>query len=135
MIVRKRGRSLVNKIINKLPFVLHIPCYQYCGPETKLAKRLPRGDLGINPLDAACREHDIAYSKNRENVQAGNEADKILAKKVWNRVKSKDAGFGKKAAAYAVTNTMKLKSRFGMGLKKKKKRSKTRARVGRGLKK
>ena len=135
MIIRKRGRGLVNKIINKLPFELHIPGYQYCGPGTKLAKRLARGDLGINPLDAACKEHDIAYSRNRENVQARNDADKILAKKAWNRVKSKDATLGEKAAAYAVTNTMKLKSRFGMGLKKKKKRNKKRARVGRGLKK
>ena len=121
MIVHKRGRGLVNKIINKLPFELHIPGYQYCGPGTKLVKRLARGDPGINPLDAACKEHDIAYSRNRENIQARNEADKILAEKAWNRVKSKDARFGEKAAAYAVTNTMKLKSRFGMGLKKKRK--------------
>ena len=134
MIKHKRGRGLVNKIINKLPFELHIPGSQYCGPGTKLAKRLARGDLGINPLDAACKEHDIAYSRNRENVQARNNADKILAEKAWNRVKSKDARFGEKAAAYAVTNTMKLKSRFGMGLKKKKSVKKC-ARVDKGLKK
>ena len=119
MIIYNRGRGSVNKIINELPFELHIPGYQYCGPDTKLAKRLARGDLGINPLDAACKQHDIACSKNRENVQARNETDKILAEKAWNSVKSKDARFGEKAAAYAVTNTMKLKSRFGMGLKKK----------------
>ena len=118
---KKRGRGLVNNLLNRLPFELHIPGYQYCGPGTKLAKRLARGDPGINPLDSACKEHDIAYSRNRENIQARNEADKILAEKAWNRVKSKDAGFGEKAAAYAVTNTMKLKSRFGMGLKRKKK--------------
>ena len=101
-----------------------------------MVKHLARGDLGINPLDAACKEHDIVYSRNRENVQARNDADKILAEKAWNRVKSKDARFGEKAVAYAVTNTMKLKSRFGMGLKKKKKKSsKKRARVGKGLKK
>ena len=99
-----------------------------------MAKRLARGDLGINPLDAACKEYDIAYSRNHENVQARNEADKILAEKAWNRVKSKDVRFGEKAAAYAVTNTMKLISRFGMGLKKKKKSSKKRARVGERLK-
>ena len=55
MIIHKRGRGLVNKIINKLPIELHIPGYQYCDPGTKLAKRLAREDLGINPLDAACR--------------------------------------------------------------------------------
>ncbi|XP_029665449.1 uncharacterized protein LOC115236867 [Formica exsecta] len=38
-------------------------CYQFCGPGTHLETRLARGDRGINPLDAACREHDIAYSR------------------------------------------------------------------------
>ena len=33
--------------------------------------------------------------------------------------------FGEKVAAYAVTNTMKLKSRFGMGLKKQKSSKRT----------
>ena len=135
MIIHKRGRGFVNKIINKLPFELHIPGYQYCGPGTKLAKRLARGDLGINSLDAACKEHDIAYSRNRENIQARNTADKILADRAWNRVKSKDASFGEKAAAYAITNTMKLKSRFGMGLKKKKSKKQNNAKkLGMGLK-
>ena len=32
---------------------------------------------------------------------------------------TKDASIGEKAAAYTVTNAMKLKSKFGMGLKKK----------------
>ena len=43
------------------------------------------GDPGINPLDSACKEHDIAYSRNRENIQARNEADKILAEKAKKR--------------------------------------------------
>ena len=84
---------MANNLINRLHFELHIPDYQYCGPGSKLAKRLARGDPGINLLDSACKEYDIAYSRNRENVQARNEADKILAEKAWNRVKSKDADF------------------------------------------
>lgn len=28
----KRGNGLLNKIIDKLPFELHVPSYQYCGP-------------------------------------------------------------------------------------------------------
>lgn len=119
---RKRGRGILNTLINKLPFEAHIPGYQYCGPGTKLAMRLARGDPGINPLDAACKEHDIAYSKNREDVVARNTADKILADKAWKRVFDKKASIGEKAAAYAVTNAMNLKSKFGMGLKKKKKK-------------
>lgn len=65
---KKRGVGLLNKIIDKLPFELHVPGYQYCGPGTHLQKRLTRGDPGINPLDTACKRHDIAYTdKNSEN--------------------------------------------------------------------
>jgi len=103
---KKKGRGLVNKLINKLPFELHIPGYQYCGPGTKLAKRLARGDPGINLLDSACKEHDIAYSQNQENLEARHIADRILANKAWKRVKSKDAGFSEKNSAWAVINAM-----------------------------
>ncbi|KYM99011.1 hypothetical protein ALC62_10261 [Cyphomyrmex costatus] len=58
------GRGLLNKAINALPFELHIPGYQFCGPGTRLEKRLARDDRGINPLDTACREHDIAYTRS-----------------------------------------------------------------------
>ncbi|EFN86083.1 hypothetical protein EAI_03310, partial [Harpegnathos saltator] len=42
---------------------LHIPGYQFC-PGTRLIKRLARGNQCINSLDAACREHDIVYSRS-----------------------------------------------------------------------
>ena len=116
---RKKDRGLVNKLLNSLPVELHIPGYQYCGPGTKLAKRLARGDSGINALDTACKEHDIVYSQNRENIEARNAADKVLANKAWGRVTAGDAGVGEKMAAYAITNAMKLKRKFGMGMKKK----------------
>ena len=61
----KTGSGLVNRIINRLPIELHIPGYQFCGPGTRLQKRLARGDEGINPLNAACREHDIVYSRRK----------------------------------------------------------------------
>jgi hypothetical protein len=115
---RRCGKGLLNKIINSLPVELHLPGYQYCGPGTKLAKRLARGDPGINPLDAACKEHDIAYSKDRENLEARNAADKVLAERAWQRVFAKDANLGEKAAAWAVTNAMKAKMKFGMGIRK-----------------
>ena len=31
-----QGKGLLNRIINKLPFELHLTGYQYCGPGTKL---------------------------------------------------------------------------------------------------
>jgi len=46
-------------------------------------------------------------------------ADRILAQKAWERVIVKDATLGEKAAAWAVTNVMKAKTKLGMGLKKK----------------
>uniref|UniRef100_A0A6P7GHZ1 Uncharacterized protein LOC114342888 n=1 Tax=Diabrotica virgifera virgifera TaxID=50390 RepID=A0A6P7GHZ1_DIAVI len=102
-----KGEGLVNTLINKLPFELHIPGgYQYCGPGTKLKKRLARGDPGINPLDAACKQHDIAYSQH-SSLEERHKADKELENRAWERVKSKDASIGEKTAALLVTGGMK----------------------------
>lgn len=117
----KKGRGLLNTLINKLPFEAHLPGYQYCGPGTKLQDRLARGDQGINLLDAACREHDIAYSQNK-SLTDRHKADEILENKAWERVKAKDATLGEKTAAWFVTNTMKSKRKLGMGLQKKSKK-------------
>jgi len=59
--------SLLNCAIHALLFELHIPEYQFCDPETHLKKRLARGDRDINPLDAAYRKHDIAYSHSNDS--------------------------------------------------------------------
>ena len=111
----KTGSGIVNSLINKLPFELHLPGYQYCGPGTKLKKRLARGDLGINPLDAACKKHDIVYSQNLNNLGERHKADSELEQRAWERVKSKDSTASEKASAWLVTNIMKAKQRFGMG--------------------
>lgn len=119
-----KGRGVLNRVPNNLPVELHIPGYQYCGPGTKLEKRLARADPGINPLDRACKVHDIAYSTNREDVAARNRADRELALKAWERARSSDAGLGEKAAAFVVAKIMKSKAKRGMGVDKviKKKR-------------
>jgi len=41
---------------------------------------LERGDQGINPLDEACKEHDIAYSQNKA-LSKRHRADSILINK------------------------------------------------------
>lgn len=115
-----QGEGIVNEAINRLPFELHLPGYQFCGPGTKLRKRLLRGDVGINRLDAACREHDIAYSV--DNIKERHEADRVLQEKAWQRVKSSDASLGEKSAAWTVTNIMKAKRKLGLGMKRKKSR-------------
>nr|WP_253308888.1 hypothetical protein [Rickettsia endosymbiont of Ceutorhynchus assimilis] len=109
-----KGKGLLNSAINKLPFELHLPGYSYCGLGTKLAERLARGDQPINKLDAACKEHDIEYSKNKE-LHKRHQADKVLENRAWERVKAKDSSFGEKSAAWLVTNVMKAKRKLGMG--------------------
>lgn len=115
-IAATKGRGLLNKVINKLPIELHLPGYQYCGPGTKLQKRLARGDQGINLLDQACKEHDIAYS-NYKNLSDRHIADKVLAEKAWQRVTSNDSSILEKANALMVSNMMKGKVKLGMGMK------------------
>lgn len=124
----KRGKGIVNSVINKLPFELHIPSYQYCGPGTKLKKRLARNDPGINELDRACKAHDIAYSQSKE-VADRNRADNILATKAWQRFKSKDASLGERAAALGVSGIMKAKSAMGAGMKAKQRKRKSHAKL------
>lgn len=120
--VRRKGHGLLNKLIDKLPVELHLPGYQFCGPGTKLTKRLERGDRGINLLDAACREHDIAYQGN----EGRHEADKQLFKRAWARLKSKDASLSEKSAALIVAGAMKGKTTLGMGIKRSSNRKRAR---------
>lgn len=120
--------SVVNKAIDLLPLELHLPGYNYCGPGTNLSKRLSRGDKGINPLDEACKIHDIAYSRFSDSENR-RQADKQLASKAWERVKASDSSIGERAAALAVTAAMKTKTALGSGKRKSKKAPKK----GKGL--
>ena len=124
MSAKRRGCGLLNSAINALPFELHIPGYQFCGPGTRLEKRLARGDTGINPLDAACREHDIAYSRSKDLAKR-HVADNILAKEARKRITAKDSTLGERAAAATVWAAMKTKTKIGMGMKTKMKKKKT----------
>lgn len=122
------GTGLLNTIINKLPFEAHLPGgYQYCGPGTRLQERLERGDPGINPLDKACKEHDIAYSQH-EDLSTRHRADKQLQRSAWARVRARDASLGEKAASLLVSGAMAAKTKLGMGCSNKslKKRKSTR---------
>lgn len=116
----KTGRGILNSAINKLPLEIHIPGYQFCGPGTKLEKRLKAGQKGINGLDKACRVHDIAYNAS-SNLKDRNIADKELAKQAMLRARSKNARFGEKIAALTVAGLTKVKSALGAGLQTKKK--------------
>lgn len=111
-----QGGGLVNNIINNLPFELHLPGYNYCGPGTKLEKRLLRGDKGINQLDEACKQHDIAYANNLD-IPNRHKADLQLLNMAKQRTKAKDARKGEKLASWLVSKVMKTKLKTGAGLK------------------
>lgn len=111
-----KGKGLLNSLINRLPFELHLPGYNYCGPGTHLRKRLKRGDKGINPLDNACMQHDIAYD-NYSNLEDRHKADIILKDMAKKRSRSKDASTGEKLSSWLVNKVMKVKLKSGGGTK------------------
>ena len=75
--------SVLDNLIDLLPFEMHVPGYKFCGPGTKLAERIQRGDIGINPLDEACRQHDLTYNNPNSNRR---QADRILAEYAFSRM-------------------------------------------------
>lgn len=134
-----RGGGFISKITNRaidsLPFEAHLKGYNFCGPGTRLQERLARGDKGINPLDEACKLHDIAYATYKDSDRR-RIADKELAERAWARVKSTDAKFGEKAAAWLVTTSMKAKAKIGGGgggKVKKRRSSRPKHRRGKGI--
>lgn len=111
--------SLLNWLINHLPFELHLPGYNYCGPGTNLIKRLTRGDKGVNKLDEYCKEHDIAYHKS-SSLRDRHKADLVLLKMAKKRAVASDASVGEKFAAHLVSKAMLTKVKTGAGLQNRK---------------
>lgn len=111
-----KGGGLIDSIINNLPFELHLPGYQFCGPGTRLRERLARGERGVNKLDNACMHHDIAYSNSR-SLEDRHKADNILINMAKQRLRSKDASKGEKIASWLVNKAMKTKVRLGAGVR------------------
>jgi len=71
---------LLNNAINVFSFELHILTYQFCDPGMHLEKRLAKDNQSINPLDTACREHDIIYVNNL----TANRLEPELEPENWN---------------------------------------------------
>lgn len=118
----KKAFGLIDSVINKMPEI-HIPGYQYCGPGTKLAKRLARGDPGINKLDVACKDHDLAYASCKD-TKSRRKADKVLIARAFKRVYSGDAKLNERTAALLVSGLMSAKmglTKIGLGLGARKK--------------
>lgn len=109
------GNGILDKTLFAIPYELHVPGYQFCGPNTKLEERLKRGDTGINGLDTACKYHDIAYAQSND-LKMRHEADKVLAKRALERFHAKNSSWKEKMVALGVAGAMKAKVKLGMGL-------------------
>jgi len=68
-------------------------------------------------LDAACREHGIAYSRSND-LDERHVADRVLAGRARERIIARDSTLGERAAATAVWAAMKAKTKLGMRMKK-----------------
>ena len=132
------GSGIFNTMLNKLPLPeihLRLPkdipteqvpggdfnntgTYSFCGPFTKLQKRLQQGYKGVNNLDRACMQHDIAYSQNSDTKNR-NFADDILAKVAIDIVNDPDEPAYERLQAKTVAAIMAAKSRFGLGTNSK----------------
>ena len=95
---------------------MHLPGYNYCGPFTRLDKRLARGDAPINKMDAGCQKHDIFYRVRRDTKER-HVADKELTDIAKERMYASDASDGEKINAALVRAAMNSKVAFGMGVR------------------
>jgi hypothetical protein len=115
----KTGSGVFNTVLNKLKKVipeLRLPGYNYCGPFTKLDKRLARGDEPINKLDAGCKDHDIFY-RDHKDTKERHIADKELENIAAERMHASDASIRERIDVALVRTAMKSKGFLGMGLK------------------
>jgi hypothetical protein len=110
---RKTGSGLLNWVINHLPTELHLPGYRFCGPGTRLQKRLAEGQQGINQLDELCKQHDIAYDRFQTVVDR-NEADYKLQLGAQKIASDPNTRLTERLAAKLVARVMKTKRQYGV---------------------
>jgi hypothetical protein len=91
--------------------------YSYAGPFTRLEQRLREGYQGVNDLDRASREHDLAYSKYKD-TENRHKHDDILAQRAVD-IAANSIDLQERKDAQYVAGIMSGKQRFGLGLKKK----------------
>ena len=66
----------------------------------------------------------ISATQKRNVTEKAKKADRILEEKAEERLRSKNAKIGEKAAAFSEANTMKLERKLGMGISQKQKKKK-----------
>jgi hypothetical protein len=116
--ILKTGSGIFNTLLNKLSNLmpeLHLKDYKFCGPFTKLAKRLIRSDEPLNKLDAGCMKHDIYY-RDHKDTKGRHIADKELENLAEERSLASDADVHERNNAAFIRAVMKGKRFFGMGI-------------------
>ena len=122
-----QNNSVIDSLIDLLPFEMNFPGLEFCGPGSHLEERLNRGEQGVNQLDKACLQHDLVYAAKDKDRR---KADRILADKAFSRMLSFDAEPDERTAALVTACCMISKITFekfferiqkAIGLNKKKK--------------
>ena len=78
------GGSFLNTLVNKLPFEMHLPGYNFTGPGTKLYKRLnPNGtpkewSIPINKVDNAAYHRALCSSKHYDTKTRNEVCDNSI---------------------------------------------------------
>ncbi|DAC81606.1 TPA_asm: PLA2X [Physarum slime mold MELD virus] len=120
LLVKQLSAGPINWLVNHLPFEMHLRDgerkikYNFCGPGTRLKEHLARGDVGINKLDNACMQHDIAYRDNR-TAEARHPADLALAAAAEKVAADPNATKDERDKANFVTAVMRGKLYLGSG--------------------
>lgn len=121
--VIKRGGSFLSNALEKYNNEIHLPSYQFCGPNTKVLDRLNKGQRGINKLDRECLQHDLAYLKNKD-IKTRHTADAELIRAANKRVFAKDSSIGEKFSAAIVSGLIAAKKKNWDGSKYRSKEKK-----------
>ena len=78
------GGSILNSLVNKLPFEMLLPGHNFTGAGTKLYKRLNQegtpmeSSIPINRVDNAAYHHDLCYSKHDDTKTRNEDCDKTM---------------------------------------------------------
>lgn len=103
----EREIGFIDRFLKRLPEI-HIRGYNYCGPNTNVEIRLARGEVGVNELDCACMEHDIAYAESND-LNSRCIADKVLILRAIRRVVAKDSQIGERFTALLISWLISIK--------------------------
>ena len=115
------GGGVVNALINKLPFEMHLPGHNFTGPGTKLNKRLnadytPKSwSKPINRVDQAAYEHDVCYAKNTDTTTRNQVCDRNMLTELKGIV---NPSLRERLDRSIVEKIIGTKANFGWGLKK-----------------